>query len=155
MTSAVTWVSVQEHGNKKVVVRFTPSLEDRQVQVLDEVHLVGNDIAIVDNAGNLWADHLSFEGKFCGIKTHRGTLLLSFYPFKNAENFGIASGNRLELALGKNLEVNVISKTPFVLGTSPAKLYGKYLPERKSDRLTSSGITTDNHEDRFLKNIQR
>jgi hypothetical protein len=154
LMGAITWVSVHDHHGKKVVVRYTPTLRDDIPTALTEYKIAGDDIAIIDNAANLWADHLTIEGKYVGITTHQGTLLLSYYPFKNAAEFGVASGNRIEVSLGNNLEVSLVSKAAFLPGAMVGKVYGRYLPKQKSKELNANDITTQNQEEKFIQRFQ-
>lgn len=147
----VNWVSLNNHAGKKVIVRYTPNLRDNAANDVTAVKIISEKTAVVDSKGVVWADHLSLEGKYVGLTTHRGTLLLSYYPFKGAKFMGVAQGNRMEVALDNKVVVSLISQSNYLVGSGSAKVYGIYQPERKSKDFSDNHITASNQEGEFLK----
>ena len=95
--SELNWIAFQDK-NYRVVVRFTPVLNDEEsIQTYKDMPLSASDLVVTDNQGYMWTDNLTFEGKYVGIITHRGELVLSFSPFKNAKEIGFAKDNEMEV----------------------------------------------------------
>lgn len=84
----ILW-TVDNFANPNLVVRYIPVLREvlRPLSV-DNLPIAGQGIAIADNEGYLWVDNLDFNGKYVGGTTHRGTLVLSYSPFRGGSELG-------------------------------------------------------------------
>lgn len=147
---------VTTQSPQKVLVRMTPLLwPDLPTWKVGDLPFAAKDAVVYDSQGNVWS--LGVEGdrpsKFFGMTTHRGTLMLSFHPFKDAEVLGEAKGQRIKLKLPK-LRVFLASKAHFVPGDIKADVYGKFLPNLKTEKMTSVRTFTSNKEDEFLKAVR-
>jgi len=150
----VHWVSVRPGAKSKVVIRLTPDLSNsEEPKPLDSIPIAATDLLITDNEGSLWADHLNIDGKYVGFTTHRGSIFLSFYPFKGAQVIGFAAGSKIELGLGNKRIVTLTSSTPFVPETVRAMIYGIHRPNQKTARLQSVRSKSSSTEERFPESL--
>ncbi len=152
--SPITWPSVS-HKNERVVLRFTPSLvSDNSPKDLKQIPFSGEDLVVVDNAGNLWAKNLGAKGVYVGFKSLHGSLFLSYYPFKGSSVIGAASESKIELRLPEQKLVFIYSKTPFLPDGINAKVYGIYFPQYKATSLNSQSVSTSDEEKNFLQSME-
>lgn len=131
--SPITWVA-QTSKTYQVVVRFTPEIDSFNEAVILERIKIGGDrdsFQVTDNQGYLWADEVRFGGLFVGIKSHRGSFVISFYPFPGATEIGTAQGKTMELKGDDQLQIKIKNDTDIVPGDVTAKVYGIYLPRLK------------------------
>lgn len=149
--SGLVW-KVQNNREKNVVVRFTPSLTKKHHSVaLKDFPLSGSSMVIIDRQGTLWADELTLQGQFWGITTHRGSLVLSYQPFHGAKVLGLASGNQIDLDLDSKIHVKVVSKTDFLPNGVEAKVFGFYLPNKKTASVMSVQTSSTDKEEKILE----
>lgn len=154
--SPISWVSVRPGQKRRVVVRFTPNLTDApEPEKLTELPISGTAIMVTDNEGNLWTENTTLSGKYIGFTTHKGSLFLSYYPFKGASEIGLAKGNQIEVRLGGSKTATVTSRTAFLPEDVHAIVYGIYRPEQKTARLKSTHTRSSNQEGRFLESINQ
>lgn len=150
----VMWRSMVDKENV-VIVRMTPRLRDvSEAQDVADLPLSGQDMIITDQSGQVWARDVTVANKFVTIGTHKGTLALSYYPFKGSQTIGSVKRNEMDLKLEKNIKINLISTRPFIPEGMRLKVYGRYLPSQKTPRLTSVRTSESNREERFLERLQ-
>ncbi len=129
----MSWVA-ETSEQYQVVVRITPQIDSsREVENIEKIPIGGdrNNFQVTDNQGYLWADNVRFGGVFAGLKSHRGTFLISLYPFKGAKEIGTAFRKTILLEMNDKLTVKVTSDTDIVPGEMKTKVYGIYLPDLK------------------------
>lgn len=149
----IIW-KVQSSKDTNMVLRLTPSLrEEANTRDLTQFPVSGKNVVVTDSLGYSWADETSFSGVFVGMKTHRGLIAFSFQPFKGAKEVGLAKDHEIELKLAPNLTVKMRSETGFLPPEVSSKVYGIYLPEKKSSSPSSVSTFDTGKEERFLKNI--
>lgn len=152
----ITW-KVLNNKEKNVFVRLTPSLREKRDAVdIGELPVAGRNVIVSDNKGYLWSDGdgSSFDGLFVGISTHRGTVALSFKPFEGAAAVGEAQNDQIVLVFPNDLKVKLRSDTSFVPDTVAAKVYGIYLPEKKTHHPHSTHLYTSNTADKLLDRMR-
>ncbi len=152
--SPISWVSVRPDHKRRVVIRFTPNLSDEpEPRRLVDLPISGSEIMITDNVGNLWTEHNTLSGKFVGFTTHKGSVFISYSPFKGASEIGFASGKRIELRLDGTKVATLTSQTDFVPVNVRALVYGIYRPSQRTTRLTSTHTRSSSEESKFLKSM--
>lgn len=128
----INFVSAKSTKNERVVVRLTPNLNDEWLpKKLTELPVSGADMHITDNEGNLWLEHSHLRGKFVGWTSRKGSIYLSFYPFKGATEIGVAAGNKIEVKLGGKRVATITSKSDFVPNDVRTIVYGIYRADKK------------------------
>ena len=60
--------------------------------------------------------------KYLSVKTHLGTVALSFFAFSGSKELGFAQGNYINLN-GEGLFVSVRNGLPFVTGRERLRMY--------------------------------
>ena len=154
--SSISWVSIRPNQKRRVVVRFTPYLsKGKELKKMTELPISGSEILITDNQGNLWTEHNTLSGKYVGFTTRKGSIFMSYYPFKGATEIGFAFGNRIELHLEGKKVATLTSQTAFLPDEVRAIVYGIYRPDQKTGRLSSTHTRTSNEEDGFLSSINQ
>jgi len=142
--------------DKNYVVRFIPSVRDTATAVtVGDLPVAGTDLSFTDNAGYLWASETDLGGKYIGVTTHRGTLALSYVPFKGAKEMGTVEGKEIVIKVDKKYKISVKSDTAFLPAGVTGKVYALYLPEKKSKGVNSVHSFSSSSEDRFLKSLER
>lgn len=137
--------------SKKVVVRYIPKLSNpTDKRSLAEFPIVGRDVQITDDLGNLWVDHFNVSNNFVGISTHKGTLAISFTKFKGAKEIGKAEGKRMKLNLGDRV-VSLRSDDSFLPGDMVAKVYGQFDLSKKTSGLRDVHASSSSSEEGFLE----
>ncbi len=120
--------------NGYAVVRFTPNLIEQKVsRKLSQFPVMGESMMISDNRGNLWADYVTVNGEFVGIRTHQGTLYLSYRPFDGAKEVGTVSGSEMLLNFDKKLRLKIRSKGEFIPGGLEAPVYAFIKNKERSE----------------------
>jgi hypothetical protein len=130
----ITWVA-ETGKDYRVVLRLTPELEAiNEGGSLDKIPIGADrgNFTVTDNQGYLWSDNTRFGGVLAGLTCHRGSFVISLYPFKGAKQLGFAMGKKMELNLAEKLRVKIVSDTDLVPGEMRVKVYGKYLPQLKT-----------------------
>lgn len=117
--------------------------------------IAGTGVSISDNQGYLWAEGLEINGKYTGVKSHRGTLAISYVPFEGAKEIGFAEGNKITLNMDKKFQISLKASTSFLPAGVTAKVYAVYLPEKKSKGFNSVHSFDSNKEDRFLTSLKK
>ncbi|HEY8271627.1 MAG TPA: hypothetical protein VIG33_12120 [Pseudobdellovibrionaceae bacterium] len=153
----IVW-KVKNVKDKSFIVRYIPSLREISKPIaLESLPVVGTGLTVSDNAGFLWvADTKEYlDGKFVGLTTHRGTIALSYVPFKGAKEMGVAEGNQINLKVDKKFQINFKSETAFLPAGVIAKVYAVYLPEKKSKGVNSVHSFSSSSEERFQESLKR
>jgi hypothetical protein len=151
--SSVTW-KIQNIKDKNVVVRLTPSLRV-QLETIDiaDLPIAGRDVMITDNKGFLWSQKSSFSGSYVALKTHRGTIAVSFRPFAGAKQIGEARENEINIKLPNDISVSMRSETAFLPAEMGGKIYGLYISELKSDSPRGTHIWSSSTEEVLLRKL--
>lgn len=151
----ITW-KVLNGSHKGLIVRLTPDLKEVVApKVVADLPVAARKITISDNRGYLWTEGGDFNDPYVGITTHRGTLALSYKPFKGAQEIGQALDNEIRLDLPDGLKVKIRSDSAFVPPTVAAKVYGIFLPDVQASGPRSTHTFTSSTEDSFLKHLER
>ncbi len=150
----IVWQSLAEK-EKVVVARLTPRL--RPVEGYMEpkdLWVVAQGLTVFDNEGALWLSDLDVQGKFISVGTHKGTLAISYHPFKGSKVMGVAEGQGIKLGLGGGKNVTMLSRSALLPAGMRVKVYGVYKPDQKTSSVksTKSSATTD--EERFLEKLK-
>lgn len=128
----VVW-QVKNIKDQRFIVRFVPSLREVSAPLaVDSLPVAGRGIMISDSEGYLWAQDVKFNGKYSGVTSHRGTLVISYVPFKGATDAGIAEGDLITLTFSKNFVIKLKATTSFLPAGVTAKVYAAYKPGKKS-----------------------
>ncbi|MBC7370987.1 MAG: hypothetical protein H7326_05440 [Bdellovibrionaceae bacterium] len=146
---AVSW-KVKNIKDRNFFVRFVPSL--RQLSKFEDVvslPVSGTRLNVADTAGFLWTSEGDLEGKYIGMTTHRGTIAISYLPFKGATEIGTAEGKEIRLNVKTNLVVTLRSETDFLPVGTRAKVYGVYNPKLKTGRVNSVHSFSSDKVDRI------
>jgi hypothetical protein len=123
-----------------VVLRLSPSVEGvDESNTLSKIPIGGHSrsFIVTDNQGYLWADNARFGGVLAGLTSHRGSFILSYYPFKGSKEMGFAKGKQITAKLTDELRVTVRGDRELIPGDMKVKVYGKYIPKVKTLRPTS------------------
>ncbi len=151
----VVW-SVKNIKNQNFIVRYIPTLRDISSPInIDSLPVAGTQISISDNNGYLWADDIEFNGKFSGVTSHRGTLIISYSPFSGGKELGVAEGNLINLKIDKKFEINLRAANAFLPTGVKAKVYAFYNPEKKSTGFNSLRSFDTSKEDRLTEIMQK
>lgn len=151
----ISW-KVKNIKNHNFVVRMVASLRAVRTPIaVDSLPVAGSKISVTDNAGYLWASDAEFNGKYTGLTTHRGSLLLSYVPFAGSKEMGVAEGSQIILAVDKSFKIFLNSTTSFLPAGVVAKVYAMYVPDKKSKGFNSVHTWDSNKEDRFLERLKR
>jgi hypothetical protein len=150
-----SYISARPNAKENVVIRFTPELlASEEPSEFKEMPIVGNDMLVTDNKGNLWASSISSSAKYVGIKTSRGSLAISLYPFANAKAIGQVSGQRIELRFGKNEVLTLTSDKDFLPQGMRSIVYGFVDLTLKTGRVNSAQTYSSNQEKPFLNQFK-
>lgn len=149
----ITWM-ISRDSKQKLYVRLSPELLDR-TDYLDpkDLPITIESGVVTDNKGNVWADDIGLSGKYVGIKTHAGQLLMSFTNFKGAQEIGYATGQKI-IVSGKKIEVIVRSEQPFIATNKRMRVYGILRPENKSEHFGSVYSSAAGDEKSFLDHLR-
>jgi hypothetical protein len=151
----IVWKIKNDKG-QNLIVRFYVSMRDvTQPISVDSLPMAGNGISVSDNAGFLWAEGVEFNGKYIGLTSHRGTLVLSYAPFADAKELGVAEGNKISIKIDKKFHINFKGATAFLPAGVTAKVYVAYLPEKKSKSFNSLRTFTSSKEDRIKEVLKK
>jgi hypothetical protein len=134
----VSWVA-ETGKDVRVVLRFTPKIEAVREGSLEKLAIGGdrNSFMVTDNQGYLWGDHVRFGGIVVGMNSHRGSFVMSLYPFEGAKEMGTASGKTIELNATDTLKIKIQNDSDLVPGEMVAKVYGRFIPKFKSGSVNS------------------
>ncbi|MGE0173426.1 MAG: hypothetical protein AB7T49_11585 [Oligoflexales bacterium] len=151
----VVWKSLL-HKDQNVVIRYIPSLRVTSgIQDLNQIPIAGKDMIVTDHLGRVWAQNMDVSGNFVGITMLHGTVLMSYYPFKEAELIGKASGDQIVLRPDDKTRIDIRSSAPFLPVGVEGKVYGRYIADKKSKGLNSQQFHTSSTADKFEERIDR
>ncbi len=151
----IVW-KVKSIKNKNYMIRFIPSLREISHPIsVDNLPIAATGVSVSDNQGYLWVEDLEFNGKYTGVRSHRGTLGISYVPFKGAKEMGFAEGNKIILSIDKKFQITLKAGTSFLPAGVTAKVYALYIPEKKNKSFNSVHSFDSNKEDRFLSSVNR
>ncbi len=140
---------------KRVVIRFIPELSnDEKVDTIGKMKLMGKGVTIYDSEGAVWANELDFSETYTAITTHRGTLILSFTAFRGSEPAGIANGNKITLRMREYPRVILQGETDFVPPGMNARVFVKYLKERRTTSMNSVKLHEASDEQKLLERLK-
>jgi hypothetical protein len=151
--ASVTW-KIVNIKDKNVVVRLTPNLRV-QLKPTDiaDLPIAGRDVMITDDKGFLWSQKSSFNGSYVALKTHRGTIAVSFRPFFGAKEIGEAREKEINIKLPNDISVSMRSETAFLPADMGGKIYGLFIPELKSDSPRGTHIWSSSTEEVLLRKL--
>lgn len=150
----VVWV-VSTEGERRVIAKFTLQLENDD-QLLDPSTLpISLENALIsDSKGRVWAAGLDLRGgKYLSVKTHLGTVALSFFPFPGSKELGFAQGNYINLN-GEGLFVGIRNGMPFVTGRERLRVFGVVNTQRKSEHRGSVYSDSGSDEKDFVRRLK-
>jgi hypothetical protein len=127
-------------ADHRVILRFMPDFETlRDGTSLDKITIGGdrNSFLVTDNHGYVWAEPVRFGGVISGLKSHRGSFVMSLYPFKGAKEMGFAAGKTIELNLTDKLRVSIRNEEEVVPEAMKVKVYAIFMPNLKSGTFNS------------------
>ena len=151
----VVW-EVKNIKNQKFVVRYLPTIKEISSPInIDSLPVAGTQISITDNNGYLWADDVELNGKFAGVTSHRGTLIISYSPFSGGKEMGIAEGNLINLKVDKKFEINLRAGSAFLPAGVKAKVYAFYNPDKKSNGVNSLRSFDTGKQERLKEIMQK
>lgn len=151
----IVW-NVDNFKNKKFIVRYIPVLREvsRPLSV-DNLPISGAGISISDSEGYLWVDDLDFGGKYVGVTTHRGTLVLSYSPFRGSKEMGVAEGKTITVNVDKSRQITLKAREAFLPSGVTAKVHVSYLPGRRSRSFRSVHSFDANKEERIVEILNK
>lgn len=145
----IVW-KVKNIKKEKYVVRYIPFLKEISHPIsLESLPVAGSGITISDNRGYLWAEGVHFSGKYAGVTSHRGTLILSYVPFAGGKELGFAEGNQIVLSLDKNYKITLKAESSFLPSSVYAKIYAYYSPDKKTKGFNSLHTFDSSSEERI------
>lgn len=155
---SVSWVAA-ETATQKLVMKFEPILwTDDGAEDIGKLGINSGRLTVFDNKGQLWATRVDVsEGNnvYLGLTTHRGSVFMSYLPFRGSRLLGVARRNTIRLddeTLG-DLKLNVESQTWFVPEGVVANVYGIVDLGKKTAKFNSVKSHGTDDEARFLKII--
>jgi hypothetical protein len=149
--SPLTWVVVK-NDKYRVVVRLTPVLiKKEEAKSVGAVPVSAQEMMIADNKGQVWVSSATFSGEYVGIKSHRGSVYLSYLPFKGSKEIGFAQNNKIQLQISEGHNLTMLSAAPVLPAGVKAKVYGMVKLQNKSLSAGSVHIQSSDQEKEFLE----
>jgi hypothetical protein len=140
---------------KRVVLRFIPELApDTKTEKIGKFKIMGHGVAIYDSEGALWASDLDLGAEYSAITTYRGTLVLSYSAFRGAEPAGVASGKKITIRMKNYPRIVLQSETDFVPAGMNARVFVRYLKEKRTLALNSVRQSESSSERRMLERLK-
>ena len=120
---------VDSQRNQRLWVRLIPSLKPQPfTRDIGNLPLMLNDILLFDSNGDIWTHGGSVSSDNVVIKTSRGSVAISFRPFKHANEIGVARGHEIIInANNKNFKIPILhlrSSTAIAPEIDFVKIYG-------------------------------
>jgi len=154
------YMKVYETGGpmfSQIAVSTAPNTAEEspiEISALSEYPLLSAaGVRVVDGQGRTWAEDLNLDSEFIGIATHRGTLVLSAYPFRGAEEAGEADGKQARLKFRSGLEIRLTAATPLLSTGGKAKLYALYSSADRTGAKGTVQVFEAETEDRILARL--
>lgn len=152
----VVLYSLKASGGKRLAVRFAPELApEPKLDDFAKRKIAGRGISIYDTEGALWASEVEMGAEYSAISTYRGTMLLSYSPFKGSEAAGVASGKRITIRMKDYPRVTFQSETNFVPEGTHARVFVKYVKERRTAAMNSVKQIESSSEQRILASLKQ
>jgi len=152
----IVWKVKNIKGGEQYIVRYIPSLREVSTPIsLDSLPIAGSGIVISDNLGFLWAEDVQLNGKYAGVISHRGTLVMSYTPFNGGKEMGYAEGNRITLSVDKKFQINLKGVSSFLPTGVTAKVYAFYNPDKKTKGFNSLNTFDSNKEERISEVMKK
>ncbi len=149
----LTW-EVVKTDKYRVAVRLTPVLNKKdEPRSVGSVPVSAEDMMIADNKGMVWVNSATFSGEYVGIKSYRGSVYLSYLPFKGAQEIGFAQNNKIQIKLADSHNLTMLSAAPMLPAGVKAKVYGLIKLNNKSSSMGSVHIQSSDKEKEFLEGI--
>jgi len=144
--------NVKKHN---LIVRYVTSLREMSAPLsVENLPLAGNGIMITDTNGYLWADNVQVQGKYVGVTTHRGRIVMSYLQFPGSKPIGVAGGNQIVIEVDKKYQIHLKGSSSFLPAGVTAKVYASYLPEKKTKSVHSTGSFETDKEDRLMEALK-
>lgn len=151
----IVW-KIKNVKSANFIVRFILSLRKISTPIsVDNLPMAGTGISVSDNAGYLWAEDVQFNGKYSGLTSHRGTVVLSYVPFTGAKEMGYAEGNQITINVDKKYQINLRGATSFLPAGVTGKVYAVYMPEKKSKGFNSVHSFDSGKEERIKEILKK
>ena len=152
---SVSIPAVSAKDGMKVLIKLSPGLREKEKTIKPEdFPIILKDAVISEKPDVLWAEDVDAIGKYVQIKTHRGTLLLSYNEFKGSQKMGSAMESKMELKGEVPNEVVITSAEALLPKRVKFAVYGMYLPKNKTKSAASFRVEDSNDEEKFLKKIE-
>ena len=154
--NSLTWV-IEQNDSVRVVAKFDPHIwSETEPSDAGALPIASQRMTIYDSKGNLWASRLDTSGGkniYFGVTTHRGSVYLSYLPFRGAKLIGIAEKSRIKLEDG-GTKLFIESNENFLPREMVANVYGYFDFSKKTDSYQSVRSNGSDKEDNFLRHIQ-
>jgi hypothetical protein len=140
---------------KTVTVRFVAEVSpELRAEAVSDRRITNEGVIIYDSEGVVWASEVEVDGEYVAFTTHRGTLLLSFRPFQGAEDSGIAQGRKIVLRMKDYPKIVIQGLGEFVPTGSSAKVFVRYVKERRSGGLNTVTVLESSDEKKLLARLK-
>jgi len=141
-------IDIAKNGSKKTVVQFTPALKpkDEKSDLIGSFPVRAQDMVAFDSKGKIWAESVTFSGKFVSLKTHQGTVHMSYFPFKGSKLIGVAENGKIKVNLNKKHRLYLVSSLPFLPTGMRSNVYGVTNLNLKTEKLRSVSISSTDKE---------
>jgi hypothetical protein len=148
---------ISEDDSKRVVAHFDFELWNDDEAAVDIGRLGINSprMTVFDGTGDTWASRLdNSDGNnvYFGMITHKGSVFMSYVPFKGAKKIGVAERGRIRLYDGK-LKLYIESSERLLPVGVSANVYGFFDLTRKTEKYNSVRSYGTTSEESFLKRI--
>jgi len=149
----VMWKSVL-HKDPVYVVRFTPNLSFREKpRDIGDMEISGRNIIITDKKGFVWTDEFSIKEKYISVKTHRGSVALSYLPFKGASLIGEAHSNVIWVEDEKGTSLKLTAENSFLPDGITGNVYGLF-SRKTTKKIGSVSAQSSDKEKEFVERIK-
>lgn len=151
-------IVLYQDNTKRIVLQFKIQVwSDDSAEDIGKLAINSNRMTIFDMKGNVWAsrlDNSTGNNVYYGVKTHMGSVYLSYLPFAGAKKIGIAEKNRIRLEQD-NIKVHIESADMLLPRGVQANVYGYFDLNKRSERLNQVQSYGSDKEANFLENISR
>ncbi len=153
--SSIVW-EVSMNNKQKVVIKLDPHIkENESLTQIGKLPIAGKDIVAIDNKNQVWLQSATFSAEYVAITTAKGTMYLSYLPFKGSSEIGSAKGNRLQIKVSDAHTLSLVNTTTFLPEGLKAKVYGKIDLNKKSSSPNSVHISASDQEKEFLEVFEK
>ncbi len=152
---SINWV-ISQDDKRRIVVKFSfEPWGEKESQNIGVLPINGRDMIIYDNKSQVWAariDNSDGNNIYFGATTHKGSVYLSFVPFKGAKEIGTAKKNRIVVEQG-NTKLTLQTADSLLPQGVTAKVYGFIDLNKTTERPFSIRSMGSDNESNFLKHI--